>query len=174
MLLEEVKLPPVTAFHDGTDYWLADGFHRYHATKQICRDEIDAEIKQGTRRDAVLYSVGANATHGLRRTNADKRRAVETLLNDEEWARWSNRAISRRAGVDEGFVRKLKEIVSADYPQIQNERMVERNGTTYTMNATNIGRPQSQVTERVSLADIFDPVARSIPPSLLPNTPFPP
>jgi len=34
--------------------------------------------------DAVFNSVGANAEHGLRRTNADKRRAVLTLLNDDE------------------------------------------------------------------------------------------
>ena len=33
-----------------------------------------------------LHSVGANATHGLRRSNADKRRAVVLLLEDEEWS----------------------------------------------------------------------------------------
>lgn len=32
------------------------------------------EVLRGTKRDAILYSVGANSTHGLRRTNADKRR----------------------------------------------------------------------------------------------------
>jgi hypothetical protein len=42
----------------------------------------------------VLYTVGANATHGLRRSNADKRRAVSMLLDDPEWAQWSNLAIA--------------------------------------------------------------------------------
>ena len=37
--------------------------------------EISAEMRDGTWRDAVLYSVGANAAHGLPRTNEDKRRA---------------------------------------------------------------------------------------------------
>ena len=32
-------------------------------------------------------------------TNADKRRAVETLLNDAEWATWSDREIARQCGV---------------------------------------------------------------------------
>jgi len=56
-------------------------------------------VKQGTERDAILYSVGANATHGMRRTNADKRRAVMRLLEDEEWGKWSDGEIARRCGV---------------------------------------------------------------------------
>lgn len=161
-MMEGQILPAVTVFYDDVDYWLADGFHRYHAARQICRETIDADIKQGTRRDAVLYSVGTNTTHGLRRTNADKRRAVETLLNDPEWARWSNREIARRCGVDEGYVRKLREL-SADSPQI--ERFVERDGTTYTMNTANIGhsQPQEEETQYTTLKDIFQPLAPTIP-----------
>src|SRR5690348_3428017 len=95
-MLEGVVFPDVIVFYDGVHYWLGDGFHRHHATRQICRETINAEIRQGTRRDAQLYSVGANATHGLRRTNADKRRAVETLLRDAEWSKWSDREIARK------------------------------------------------------------------------------
>ena len=38
-------------------------------------------------RDAILPRGGANASHGLRRTNADKWRAVEVLLRDESNSR---------------------------------------------------------------------------------------
>jgi hypothetical protein len=72
--------PPVVVFHDGQRYWLADGFHRVEAARKAELEEIPAEIHQGRRRDAILCSVGADAPHGLRRTNADKRRAVLTLL----------------------------------------------------------------------------------------------
>src|ERR1700722_14805947 len=61
-------------------------------------------IRQGTRRDAVLFSVGANASHGLRRTNDDKRRAVMTLLSDSEWRKWPLRKIARRCGVHHEMV----------------------------------------------------------------------
>lgn len=137
-LREEAQFPPVTVFHDGQDYWLADGFHRVHAHRFLNWPEINADVRQGTRRDAVLFSVGANAAHGLRRTNADKRRAVETLLNDSEWAVWSNREIARRCGVDDKTVAALRPAASAEVPQI--ERKVERGGTTYVQNTARIGQ----------------------------------
>ncbi len=68
--------PPVDVFFDGSDYWLADGFQRHAGTKQAELEEINADVHHGTLRDAILFAVGANATHGLPRTNADKRRAV--------------------------------------------------------------------------------------------------
>ena len=111
-LSDETIFPPVTVFYDGAAYWLADGFHRVHAHKYLNWLEVEADVHQGTRRDAVLYSVGANAVHGLRRTNDDKRRAVETLLNDPEWAAWSDREISRRAAVSHEFVRQQRPSLS--------------------------------------------------------------
>jgi hypothetical protein len=108
-MAHEADFPPLTLFFDGSHYWLADGFHRFFAAKQLGASVIAAEVHQGTRRDALLYAAGANATHGLRRTNADKRRAVLTLLQDEEWQRWSNREISRLCSVTHTFVGKLRQ-----------------------------------------------------------------
>ena len=81
------ELPPVVAFHDGNAYWLADGFHRARAYLKAGRSPIPVDVRQGSQRDAFLFSVGANADHGLRRTNKDKAKAVRTLLNDAEWAK---------------------------------------------------------------------------------------
>jgi DNA N-6-adenine-methyltransferase (Dam) len=137
------SFPAVTLFYDGKDYWLADGFHRHGAHTKLRLPDIDADIRQGTRRDAVLYSVGANSSHGLRRTNEDKRRAVMTLLQDEEWAEWSDREIARRASVSNQFVSNLRPSVNDG----QIERKVERNGVTYTQNTANIGRVALQPVE---------------------------
>ncbi|EYB69087.1 hypothetical protein DEIPH_ctg011orf0055 [Deinococcus phoenicis] len=132
-------LPPVTVFYDGSEYWLADGFHRYRAHEQIEWREIDADVRQGTRRDAILYSVGANSTHGLRRTNADKRRAVETLLRDAEWQGWVDTKIARQCGVSSMFVGNMRRELDIFKP-FNDSRTVERNGTTYTQNTANIGK----------------------------------
>jgi hypothetical protein len=142
-MMENIEFPPVTVFFDGSEYWLADGFHRLVAAGKIGKIYLTAEIKQGSRRDAILYSTGANATHGLRRTNADKRRAVETLLSDEEWSLWSDREIARRCAVTHPFVIKMREELSGNDYQMEEDgevRTVERNGKTYQMNTSNIGQ----------------------------------
>lgn len=106
--------PALTVFYDGTAYWLGDGFHRLEAMRLVCKrmkvflSEVVVEVRPGTRRDAILYAAAANATHGLRRTPEDKRRAVETLLRDDEWHGWSDREIARRCHVSHPFVSKVR------------------------------------------------------------------
>jgi len=105
--------PPVTLFFDGSAYWLADGFHRYFAAKKAGKKQIHEDITPGTQRDAVLHSLGANTAHGLPRSNKDKQRAVETLLNDPEWSKWSNRAIAEKCVVSHSYVNTLREKVTS-------------------------------------------------------------
>lgn len=132
--------PPVVVFYDGTDYWLADGFHRYKAAEQIDRAKLDCDVRQGSVRDAILFSVGANASHGQRRTNEYKRRAVMRLLGDEEWGKWSDRKIAEQCGVSHNFVGDMRRICN---PMTDSPRKVERNGTTYTQDTSNIGKRDS-------------------------------
>ena len=169
--------PPVTVFYDGADYWLADGFHRVAASKEAGFADIDADIRQGTRRDAVLFSVGANADHGLRRTNEDKRRAVLTLLNDSEWSKWSNVDIAKRCGVSDMTVLRLRPTVSP--PQSGSEpetrTYTTKHGTVATMQVGNIGRtrepreeppPAPQQPRPVPAAPVKSRIATTIPADL--------
>ncbi len=134
--------PPVTVFFDGKKHWLADGFHRVAAYRLAGAMEIPTAVHQGTRRDAVLFSVGANASHGLRRTNDDKRRAVTTLLSDKEWSAWSDRQIAKQCGVHHEMVGRLREELSGGFRQI--ERTVKRGDSTFTMDTAKIGKPQPE------------------------------
>lgn len=152
-VLGGAQFPPVDVFYDGQRYWLADGFHRYHAHRGAGRDTIWAVTHQGTQRAAQLFSAGVNAEHGLRRTNDDKRRAVMVLLNDAEWSQWSDREIARQCRVSQPFVSGLrKELSDKDY---QMERTVKRGDSTYQMKTGGIneGRARGEVRR-----DQVDPV----------------
>ena len=67
-------------FRDGEKYWLVDGFHRFTAARKAGRTEIECVIYAGKLADARWFSYSANQTHGLRRSNADKVRAVTSAL----------------------------------------------------------------------------------------------
>jgi hypothetical protein len=103
-----VVFPAVRVFFDGVSYWLADGFHRYHAHKQIAQGSISADVEKGTARAALLYAISANAEHGLPRTNADKRKAVQMMLDDFEWQDWSNAEIARHCKVSVTLVASMR------------------------------------------------------------------
>jgi hypothetical protein len=103
------QFPAITVYHDGVDYYLADGFHRLHAAQRLGRASIQAEVKTGTLRDAILYSLGANDKHGLRRSNADKRKCVRTLLEDFEWGDLTVNEMARICAVSPQLVLAVKE-----------------------------------------------------------------
>lgn len=139
------KFPHVVVFYDGTNYWLADGFHRVAAAARmpLIVPTVLAEVNAGTRRDAILYAAGANASHGLPRTAADKRRAIETLLRDEEWSKWSDREIGRRCAVSRttvGTVRAELSLSNLDSESAGERTYITRHGTEATMKVGNIGR----------------------------------
>lgn len=86
-------LPDPVVFFDSLYYWLADGFHRYHAHEKKKRS-IKCDVREGTQRDAILYAAGANTNHGLRRSAQDKQVAIRTMLLDAEWAARSDNWIA--------------------------------------------------------------------------------
>lgn len=72
-------LPPIEVYGD----YLADGFHRIAAALSLGLTEIAAEVHEGDYKTALLAALKANTTHGMRRTNADKRQAMRVA--------WKNR-----------------------------------------------------------------------------------
>lgn len=100
------EFPPIVVYFDGAKYWLADGFHRYLAAKRNEAGTILAEIHPGGRSDALVHALGANATNGVYRTNADKRNAVEIAL--EEWPEKANTVIAEMCRVSVELVRRCR------------------------------------------------------------------
>ena len=167
------EIEPVVVFYDGESYWLADGFHRWNAHRNQEEPTIRGIVHQGSRRDAVLYSVGANADHkpALPRSRADKRRAVLTLLNDPEWKQWSDRAIAKMCKVHHQMVGRLRTSLD-DHPVTKSSTDTlittksssnktsqsltgesssdnlrtyrTKHGTIATMNTANIGKTQEE------------------------------
>ncbi len=100
------KFPPVDVFHDGIGYYLADGFHRFHAARRCAFLTILANVHKGTVADAVWFSIGANKTNGLRRKPGDKRRAIEIAL--QRFPEKTQQAIAEQVGCSQRHVGSIQ------------------------------------------------------------------
>ena len=99
-LEEGANFPPITVFDVDGSLVLSDGWHRVEAHKQIGKDAVEAEIREGDRRDAIWHGIAHNSRHGLRFSTKDKQRALERLLTDEDWSCNSDNALAQVVGVD--------------------------------------------------------------------------
>ncbi len=139
------KLPPLLVCFDGKSYWLADGFHRYHAHTRLDHAEIECEGRQGTRSDALWMGIEANRKqNSLRFTQQDKAEAIRMILSDPTLRGKSDAEISRQVGVDGTTVADHRKRIIGnpkDAPPAESDtRIVLRNGKPYQMKVANIGR----------------------------------
>ena len=113
------KLPPVELFTwdaedgwDGTPYFVGAGFHRIEAYRRYGKKEIPATctVIEGGRENAYAAaqwcSVTSNATHGLPRTQADRRRAVKLAI--EAQPHLNDSRIAKLVRVDSKTVARVR------------------------------------------------------------------
>lgn len=143
-LKEGAKFPPIILFKNEKNYYIGDGWHRLYSSKKIGKKTIQADVKPGSIRDAILYSISSNTAHGLRRTNEDKRKSVTMLLEDKEWQQWSDREISRQCCVGNKLVSNIRKELTVFKTQIINKK-VKRGGKEYKINTANIGKNAKKV-----------------------------
>jgi len=105
------EFPAIDVFWDGSMAWIGDGHHRWWAAKRAKQKTMAVFVREGGQREAILFSVGANA--GKLRSDNDKRKAVSLLLFDSEWTEWSDREIARRCHVGPTLVGEVRAELSA-------------------------------------------------------------
>lgn len=103
--------PPLDVFHDGADYFVADGFHRLLAAIRAKLASVPCNIHKGTASDARIFGMTANDRHGLRMSREDKRACVEWLLDNG--GKMTQKAVAEKAGVD---VRTVQRIIADRNP----------------------------------------------------------
>jgi len=141
------EFPAILVFFDEEtdEFIIADGFHRYHAHMRARpNDPILAEQELGTIEDAIWASLAANKSHGLQRTNADKRNAIKRALLHPRGCQLSNRQIAKHVGVNDKTVAVIRcELEStAELPQSELRQGLDGR----TINTQRIGNktPQPQ------------------------------
>lgn len=124
--------------------FVTDGWHRVYAADLAGIEALPCKIIViDEKRVAIMASARANSRHGLDRTNEDKRKAVETVLRDEEGYLWSDREVARWVNVHHSTVAKVREELEASGEIARStERKYIRDGQEITVDTSNIGQNQ--------------------------------
>ena len=145
-MTEGVTFPHITLFFDGSNHWLVDGFHRYFAAKQVGFTDMPAEVRDGTQLDAQWASYTVNKDHGLRRSNADKRKAVMGALAHPYGKAKSDNQIAKELGVHHSTVGDIRRSLADSASDVPAERTyTTKHGTTAVMKTDKIGKAKPAV-----------------------------
>ncbi|MDR1492030.1 MAG: hypothetical protein LBT05_04835 [Planctomycetaceae bacterium] len=140
---EGATFPAILVFYDepNDQFILAEGFHRLAAHMRVKpNDMILAEQRLGDVEDARWASIAANQSHGLRRTNADKRNAIKLAFLHPKGCELSDRQVSKHIGVDHKTVSAVRLECEATGEIPQSNLRTGQDGRT--INTTNIGSGQ--------------------------------
>lgn len=106
-MVEGATFPAIVAFGTAKQAFIGDGWHRYLAA---CRApkvlHIETDLRPGGRAEALRFALSANAAHGHRRTNRDKRRCVEIAVR--EFPELSSHAIADLCAVGDDLVNSIR------------------------------------------------------------------
>ena len=106
---EGARFPPIRVIMDRDgNLFLVDGWHRCEAARRLRYTKLHARVRSGDWSDAVEAAAASNTRHGLKRTNADKRKAVEMLLALPKWAEASDREIAKHCGITHPTVAAIR------------------------------------------------------------------
>src|SRR4051794_39695887 len=112
-MLRGDAFPPIDVFFDGEVYWLADGFHRYHAATAIQMTEIVCRVDDGDLDDAVWFSLQANRSNGVRRTQQDVKNAAKRAIVHHRGKHQADGWIADYIGCARGTVTSARQFLVA-------------------------------------------------------------
>jgi len=130
---------PIDVFFDGSDYWLADGFHRYFANKTNKKTSIAATVHTGTLEDAQLFAMKANKDHGMPPNANDLRFCITRMLKHPVWGGWTNAAIAKHVGASRMTVGRVKAAMSEPDDSTE-KKYINKHGQESTINTAKLGR----------------------------------
>ena len=112
-------------------FWTGDGFTRLAAMLQLGRKEVEAEVRPGTKTDAMLFNIKANSEpRGQPTTIDDRRHAAKLLLKHKEHNFKTDKAIAELVGCSTGLVADVRHELSEQGVPMPSIR-VGANGRVY-------------------------------------------
>ena len=127
---------------------LYSGFHTVTAAMREFGQEYEISVVREGKdwREAYFLATRMNATHGRRRTNAEKEEAVKRWLEDEEMCQWTDGHIARECLVSAPFVSKRRRLETIS-SQPTKRKFVDSDGEIQWKETEQIGAEQTKAAQ---------------------------
>lgn len=102
------QLPPVDVFDTPDGQLLADGFHRVASAERLGLTEIEADVRKGTRTEALEWAVVSNTKNADPLSPDERDTGIRRLKQIHPG--WSNREIAKAMSVSEVTIRRVFDI----------------------------------------------------------------
>lgn len=139
------KFPEIIVFFDGSDHWLADGFHRYFAYKSNEVEEVEVDLREGTKDDAILFGFQANKHRGLRMSHDDIRGIIVRMIHHPEWGQWTNASIAAHIGVSAMTVGRVKKTLEPETTKVK--KYINNQGKESLIDTTKLSTKKKEEVE---------------------------
>jgi len=153
------QLPPIVVFKtpDEKDFLLADGWHRYRAAEKLKLEEVEADVKYGTRAEAKEYALLCNLKHGRPLTRKERQFVIAEFLklHPERANAW----IADDLGVNHETVEAIRDKLEAGCEIRTLAELLGKDGKTYPRS---IEQPKSRVAN-CNIAKLFDEGRQDLP-----------
>ena len=128
---------------------LYSGFHTVTAAMREFGREYEISVVQEGKdwRDAYFHATRMNATHGRRRTNAEKEEAVKRWLEDDEMCQWTDGHIAKECLVSAPFVSKVARSLETISSRPTKRKYLDGDGEIQWMETKQIGTEQTKAAQ---------------------------
>jgi len=121
---------------------IADGLHRLRGAAKSGLKTLACTVRQGTCDECYLEALKANRTHGLRRSNEDKRVVIETAI--KRFSTMSDHQLSITCAVSDHTVADVRKLLESNGEIAAHEKRTD-----------SVGRKQPSVKEKSSQTETF-------------------
>ena len=169
MMQEGSKFPPIEIITDGKSNYLTDGFHRVAVARKLGKKYIEANVKNGTHRDAVHESFSANKTNAVPRPEGTIKNILLIIFKDEQWSKMSQHDIGRHVGCTQQFVSK----VQAEFEKLSNNQLLDRTELSgpktgiARSKTVKVKRGKSEYEMKVPEKKVLDATGKQVPEHLV-------
>jgi len=153
-------------------FLIGDGLHRVTGAKAVGIKTLLCEVREGGFEEALTYALTCNTTHGLRRSQADKKRVVEAAL--AQWPKLSDTELAKRTHVDHKTVASYRKGMEGEGRIESSPVRTTRDGVVRTATrkvkaaAEAAGNSLKESNGSASKEELKDSIGRLIPKDLVP------